>query len=297
MIKIEEVAEQTYQIEVPIPKVDTIFTVYFIHETKGVVIEPGPAATVPSIQEAMKQLGMKELAYIMPTHIHIDHAGAIGRLAQLFPQAKVVLHPAGAKHAIDPSRLIESTKMAFGDNFENYYGPILPVPESQVISPQDGETISIGNRELQIIYAPGHAPHHLAIFDQKTRGLFCGEALGLPHMEAKSSPLPAAAPPSFDIEVYLETMEKLRKLQPRILLYSHDGIGRNPEELIAKAAENTKAYGDIILEALRKGEPTEVITDKLREYISRHLGINAEGVDMGMTTRGFIFYFKKKGLV
>jgi len=297
VVNIEEVAEQTYRIEVPIPKVDTIFAVYLIHEAKGVVIEPGPAATVPSIQEGMKQLGMKELAYIIPTHIHIDHAGAIGSLARLFPHARVMLHPAGAKHAIDPSRLIESTKMAFGDDFENYYGPILPVPESQVMVPGDGETISIDDRELQIIYAPGHASHHMAIFDQKTRGLFCGEALGLPHTGAESSPLPAAAPPSFDIEVYLETMERLRELRPRILFYSHDGIGRNPEELISKAAENTKGFGDIILKALRNGETTEAIGDRVQEYISNHLGINAEGMDVGMTTRGFIFYFKKKGLV
>ena len=297
MVNIEEVAEQTYRIEVLLPEVDTIFTVYFIQGTKGVVIEPGPAATVPSIQEGMKRLGMKELAYIIPTHIHIDHAGAIGSLARLFPHARVVLHPAGVKHAIDPTRLIESTKMAFGDDFENYYGPILPVPESQVMVPEDEETIFIDDRELQVIYAPGHAPHHMAIFDRKTKGLFCGEALGLPCTEAKSSPLPAAAPPSFDIEVYLATMERLKKLHSRILFYSHDGTGINPEELISKAAANTKGFGDIILEALRKEEPTDVIDNRIREYISRHLGINSEEIDVRMTIRGFISCFRKKGLL
>ena len=297
MINMEEVAEKTYRLEVPIPKVDAIFAVYFICETKGVVVEPGPTATIPSIQEAMKQLGMKELAYIMPTHIHIDHAGAIGSLAQLFPHAKVVLHPLGAKHAVNPSRLIESTKMAFGDDFEDFYGPILPVSESQVETPSDGETIAIDGRELQLIYAPGHAPHHIAIFDRKTRGLFCGEALGLPKQGAELSPLPAAAPPSFDIEVYLKTMERIRQLRPRILFYSHDGIGRKPEKLIPTAIENTKIFGDIILKALREGETTEAIDYRIRDYISSHLGINVEGMDMGMTVRGFIFYFKKKGLV
>jgi len=297
MINMEEVAEKTYRLEVPIPKVDAIFAVYFICETKGVVVEPGPTATIPSIQEAMKQLGMKELAYIMPTHIHIDHAGAIGSLSQLFPHAKVVLHPLGAKHAVNPSRLIESTKMAFGDDFEDFYGLILPVSESQVETPSDGETIAIDGRELQLIYTPGHAPHHIAIFDRKTRGLFCGEALGLPKQGAELSPLPAAAPPSFDIEVYLKTMERIRQLRPRILFYSHDGIGRKPKELIPTAIENTKIFGDIILKALREGETTEAIDYRIRDYISSHLGINVEGMDMGMTVRGFIFYFKKKGLV
>jgi len=297
MIKIEEVAEGTYRVEVWIPKVNTIFATYLIRETRGVVIEPGPTATLPSIQEAMKQLGMKEPAYIIPTHIHLDHAGAIGSLAQLFPQAKVVIHPRGAKHAVNPSRLIESSRMSFGDDFEVYYGPVLPVPESQVKIPEDGETISINGRELQIIYAPGHASHHMVIFDGKTRGLFCGEALGVPLPGAESSPIPVAAPPSFDIEVYLETMERLRKLSPRILFYSHDGVGNQPEELISTAAENTKIFGDIILKALRSGETTEAITHRIQEYISRHLGASGEGLEMGMIVEGFIFYFKKKGLV
>ncbi len=297
MINIDEVAEQTYRIEVPIPEVDAIFTVYFIHETKGVIIEPGPTATIPSIQESMKQLGMKELAYIIPTHIHMDHAGAIGRLAQLFPHAKVVLHPMAVKHAIDPSRLIESTKMAFSNDFEDYYGPILPVPQSQLMSIEDEQTISIDDRELQIIHAPGHAPHHMAIFDRKTRGLFCGEALGIPRTGAESSPLPAAAPPSFDIEIYLNTIERLRKLHPRILFYSHDGVGKNPEELISNVVENTKAFGNVILEALRKEETTEAVRERVQEYISNHLGIKAKGTEVDMTIRGFIFYFQKNQLI
>jgi len=296
-MNIEEVAEKTYRLEVLIPKVDSIFTVYFIREAKGVVIEPGPTLAIPSIQEAMKQLGMKEPAYIIPTHIHIDHAGAIGSLARLFPHAKVVLHPRGVKHAVNPSRLIESTKMSFGDDFEIRYGPILPIPQSQVKIPEDGETISIDGNELQIIYTPGHAPHHIAILDRKTRGLFCGEALGVPAPGAESSPLPAAAPPSFDVEVYLKTMERLRELSPRILFYSHDGVGRKPEELIFRAAENTKLFSDLILKALREGETAEAIEHRLREYISSHMGINVEKVDTWMTVEGFTFYFKKKELV
>jgi glyoxylase-like metal-dependent hydrolase (beta-lactamase superfamily II) len=297
MINMEEVAEGTYRLEVRIPQVKSIFAVYLIDEGKGVVIEPGPTATTPSIQEAMKQLGMKELVYIIPTHIHLDHAGAIGNLARLFPQAKVVVHPLAAKHAVNPSRLIESTRMSFGDDFEVYYGPVLPVPESQVKTTEDGETISIDSRELQFIYAPGHATHHMAIFDEKTRGLFCGEALGLPLLGAESSPIPMAAPPSFDIDVYLETMERLRRLNPRILFYSHDGVGSQPEELIPKAAENTRIFGDIILKELKMGETTEAINHRIREYITHHLGASGEGVEMEMIVDGFIFYFKKKGLL
>jgi glyoxylase-like metal-dependent hydrolase (beta-lactamase superfamily II) len=293
----EEVAEKTYRLEVRLAGVDVIFAVYLIGEAQGVVIEPGPAAGAPTIQAAMKQLGMKELAYIIPTHIHLDHAGAAGSLAQLFPRAKVLVHPQVAKHMVDPSRLIESTKMSFGDDFEATFGTTLPVPESQIKTPEDGETISVNDRRLRIIYAPGHAPHHMAIFDEKIKGLFCGEALGTPPVGADSYPIPIAAPPSFDIEVYVATMEKLRKLNPRILFYSHDGIGRQPDRLIPRAVENTRLFGDLILEALRRGETDESVKRQVREYLRRHLGVSGEGVDVDMSIDGFIFYFKKMGLV
>jgi glyoxylase-like metal-dependent hydrolase (beta-lactamase superfamily II) len=171
----------------------------------------------------------------------MDHAGGMGALAQIFPGAKVLVHPRGAKHAIDPSRLIEGTKMVFGADFEERYGPILPVPESQVYVPQDEEIISVNSRELQIIYAPGHAQHHMAIFDRSVRGLFCGEALGIPVHRTRPLAFPSVAPPNFDQELYLSTIEKLRQLEARILLYSHGPvILHKPETLIASVADSVE---------------------------------------------------------
>jgi len=290
----EEVGEGIFRVEVRIPKVDVIFAVYLIRGTQGVIVEPGPANGAPLIQETIKKLGMKEVAYIIPTHIHLDHAGAAGTLAQLFPQAKVIVHPQAAKHLIDPSRLMESTKMAFGDDFETTFGRTIPIPESQIKTPEDGEIISIDGRKLQVIYSPGHAPHHMAIFDEKTRGLFCGEALGIPLAGAELSPIPIAAPPSFDIDVYIETIGKLAELNPRILFYSHNGIGRQPDKLIPRAVDNTRIFGDIIQKALKSGETNGAIKQRVRDYISSSMGANVEGVDVDMSVDGFIFYFKKK---
>lgn len=297
MLNIEEVAGKTYRLPVTVPGTIFDYAVYFIDEPEGAIIDPGPAATAPTIEEAMVQLGMKPPAYIIPTHIHMDHAGAAGRLAQLFPRAKVAVHPDGARHIVTPSRLIESVKMSFGDDFASYYGSILPVPEEQVVTPGDGEVISVSGRELQVIYSPGHARHHLAIFDRKTAGLFCGEALGLPKPGAELSPLPAAAPPGFDMEAYLETMEKLRALNPRLLFYSHDGVGSEPQELISRAAENTGIFGDIILKGLKSGADMEAIKHRIQEYYLAERGMDIAGADTEMTFRGFALYFKKKGLV
>lgn len=292
MREIEEVAEGTYRIETGIPGLPTIFTIYLINEKgNGVLIEPGPTALVPTIEKAIKQIGIRNLEYIIPTHVHLDHAAAVGSLAQLFPQAQVLVNAQGAKHIIDPTRLIRSTKMAYGDDFENVYGAILPVPESQVRIVKDKDRISFGSHELLILNTPGHAPHHIAIFDTKTRGLFCGEALGLIYV-AGAPPLPAVPAPSFDGGAYLANMERLKALKPSLLFYSHGGIGKNPENLISTVLHNTRAIGDVIFETLQSTELEEVVIDRVRDYIWDNFGIRLDEWELATNVKGYIHYFK-----
>lgn len=298
MPDLKEVAYKIYRFEAGLPVMTSVFTVYLIKESQGVVIDPGPGALVPQIQEAMRKLEIKDLAYIIPTHIHVDHAGGTGKLAQLFPEAKVLVHPAGVKHVVNPSRLIESTKAVFGEDFEAGFGPILPVQESQIKSVADGEIVKVDGRELQIVYAPGHAPHHIAIFDRSVKGIFCGEALGLPGGEGNRTLLPAVAPPSFDQEVYLETMEKLRKLNAHLLFYAHGGVvGHDPDKLITQAEESTRILGDVILKALKEGGTNEEINRRVKERVNSRFGMNLTEMDLALTVGGYEVYYKKKGLV
>ena len=296
MVDVKEVANNVYRLETSIPGMDTIFATYLIKESDLVLIEPGPTAAIPSIQEGMKQLGMDDLAYIIPTHIHMDHAGSIGTLAQLFPGAKVLIHPRGIKHAIDPSRLIDSTKMVFGADFEARFGPIAPVQESQILVPEDGEIIHINGRELHIIYAPGHAPHHMVIFDPGLKGLFCGEALGFPSLSTRILPLPAVAPPSFDHDQYLETIERMRQLGARMLFYSHGGAESEADVLISMAAENTRIFGDLILNALKDGETLEAINRRIGDHITSRYRLKVNETDITTIVGGYVVYFKNKGV-
>ncbi len=295
-MQIEEVAEKTYRLETPVPGTGLIFSVYLIDSDRGVLIEPGPSAAIPSIREGMKQAGMKELSWIIPTHIHMDHGGGTGTLAEAFPQARVIAHPLSARHIIDPARLIQSTRMTYGEDFETIYGPIIPVPESRVKVPDDGETISVGDRELQIIYAPGHAPHHIAIFDQKTGGLFCGEALGM----ETADPLPAAAAPSFNMEDCLETMRRLKSLHPKLLCYSHGGVKLNPETRISQVMKNTLFYNELILESLNNDESAHEISRKVIEHACDQFPPEWEEDMIRVWQTGIIdgytIYLKNKGL-
>ena len=293
MIDIQEVAEGIYRFETPISFAEFKPTVYLIREPQGVLIEPGPSATVGTIQEALAQVGMTDLTYIIPTHIHMDHAGGAGALAELFPRAKVIVHPRGLKHAVEPSRLIESVKMVWGDDFEEHFGPIIPVPESQIQAVDDGEVITAGSRELQMIHAPGHAPHHLVIFDSKVKGLFCGEAVGLPGYQ-----MPTVAPMSFNLETYLSTIERLQQMNlgAEVLFYSHGSVEKGPDALMARAADNARAIGDIVLEGLKVKESPEDTCHRVGSYVYDRHRLRLDQRSLDITVASYTIYFQGKGL-
>ena len=298
MVQVSPVTEDIFHFHLPAEKLTSIFSAYLVREgDDGALIEPGPASNAPGIMEGLQQVGFdpSRLAYIIPTHIHLDHGGGSGYLARQFPQAKVVVHPDGKRHIVDPTRLIASTRMAFGDDFEDAYGPILPVPEAQVLVPEDGETIRLGQRELRVVYSPGHASHHLSVYDSQSGALFSGESLGVP-APGTQIPVPHAAPPGFDLETYLDSMEKQRALRPKMLLYSHGEVGRDPDRLITAAEENTRAFGDIVLTALKAGEGEEQIGQRIREFVQQATGTLDERTMFGMTVAGYTFYYRKRGL-
>ena len=292
MLNVREVAEKVYRFEIPIAGMFYTPVAYLIHGRNGVLIEPGPAAAAPSIQQAMAQLGMERLSYIIPTHIHVDHGGGAGALAKLFPNSRVVVHPRGAKHLISPERLVESTKLVWGDGFEKLLGPIIPVPESQLKIAEDGEAIMLDDRELRMIHAVGHSPHHMVILDRRLDGLFCGEALGLPVHQ-----LPPVAPYSFEQDVYIGTIQSLQSLPVDTLFYSHGNAEIEPARLMSRALENARVYGDMILQAAKRGNASEEIMRTVGDDFHRRFGQQLAKGDLEIVVAGYVIYFKSKGML
>jgi len=295
-MEVTEVAPNTFLIN---PASDSDFSlgeiVYLIVDTPSVLIEPGSTTTASRLLSRSADLGLNldGPIYVIPTHIHVDHGGGSGLLAQRLPQARVVLHPRGAPHLAEPARLVESTRLVFGPDFEQTFGPILPVPTGQIHVARDGEVVRLGKRDLTLLFAPGHASHHLAILDSLTQGLFCGEALGIVPADMPDFPLPAAVPP-FDLELYLQTIARLARLQPRLLFYSHCGIGRNTGRLIQQVRENTTAFADLVREGLEQGESDQQIWQRLLGHI-RHRFPGAEvPAQYQMTLSGYISSFRGK---
>lgn len=301
MTDVLEVADGIYQISTDEAKVfgslglPRCSMLYLIADGQTALVETGPAVAVPAALDAIRQLGYDpaRLSYIILTHIHLDHAGGAGTMARQFPQLQVLVHQRGARHLIDPSRLIEGTRQAFGERFEDEYGPILPIPEQQVRTVEDGEVIPLGDRELRIIYAPGHAPHQMCIYETKSQGVFSGDAIGSP--ETGSIVMPVAG---FDLDAALETIDKLSKFNPKTVFCSHGAVSREAARLLQSVRANTKAYGDIILEAMRAGEEKERITQRLEAYQREHTSGDYQPDERRFDNiiTWYVAHFKRKGV-
>ncbi|MFC1943816.1 MBL fold metallo-hydrolase [Chloroflexota bacterium] len=303
MADVSEVADGIYQIEIDEVKTSgslELFRcslVYFIIANgQTALIETGPAVVAPVVLSTIRRLGHDpfQISYILLTHIHLDHAGGAGTLAHQFPQLQVLVHQRGVAHLIDPSKLIEGTRQAYGKRFEDEYGPILPIPEWQVRAVDDGEVIQLGERELRIIYAPGHAPHQMCIYETKSQGIFTGDALGSPPIE-NSIVLPVAG---FNLDSALESIDKLSKLNPKVVFFSHGGVSREAARLMQSVRANTKAYGDIILEAMKAGEGKEQMIRRLEAYhIERVPGeYQLEEQRFDHIIPWYVAHFKRKGV-
>jgi glyoxylase-like metal-dependent hydrolase (beta-lactamase superfamily II) len=294
MKDIVEVADSIYRLETPIITAQYPAVAYIIKSPLVVVIDPGTASNIPMLRDAMKKLGIDKPSYFIPTHLHMDHAGSAGTLARLYPEAKFVVHPRYARHAINPSRLIEAFRIVWGQHFEETYGEVEPVSEDRLLLPKDGDVIDVGDRQLQVIYALGHAPHHIAIYDRKSRGLFCGEALGLPDFQ-----LPAAPPNSFDLDSYSATIEKLRGMKPgaELVFFAHGGVERDFDVIAARALDNIRVYADMVLKGLKKGESQESMEQMVAADMKRRYGVHVPQRGLYVTVAGLTAYFKSKGMV
>lgn len=296
MVQMREVAERTYLLDCgEVPEFSMPQVAFLLLDDKPVLIEPCCTTAASRLLNDSSRLGLhlENLSYIIPTHIHVDHGGAAGYLARQFPKAKVAVHPRGAGHLKEPSRLIQGTSFVFGPSWEEAFGPILPVPEDQIHVVQDGEVIPLEKRRLTIFFSPGHAPHHIAIHDSLTNGLFCGEALGFVSDSAPDVPLPAGVPP-FDPELYLETIDRLAKVSARLLFYSHVGVGNDAEKLIGQVRKTTVAFGEIIQKGVEAGEDDKTILGHLSEYMKRCSPKAELPISFQLTLSGYLDYFRNR---
>jgi glyoxylase-like metal-dependent hydrolase (beta-lactamase superfamily II) len=197
-------------------------------------VEAGTSLSVPGLLQTLEALGVERgmVDYVMPTHVHLDHAGGAGALLRELPNARLVIHPHGARHMSDPSQLIAGATAVYGPGaMRATYGEILPVPEARVVvadvAPDRDFELMLGARRLQFIDAPGHARHHYAIWDEASGGWFTGDVFGLVYREFDTPDgnylIPTTSPVQFDPEAWNATLDRLLERSPAHVYLTHYG--------------------------------------------------------------------------
>ncbi|MDG4656288.1 MBL fold metallo-hydrolase [Ectobacillus antri] len=195
------------------------------------LIETCASPSVPHIEQGLSALGINknDIAYIIVTHVHLDHAGAAGLMIERCPNAKLLVHPRGARHLIDPTKLIAGAKAVYGDQFDALFSPILPVPSDRVITMENHATLRISPKRLLTFYdTPGHANHHISIHDSLTNGIFTGDTIGIYYSELMDCGvefyLPSTSPTQFNPEAMLQSLHRIHKLGVHHIYFSHFGV-------------------------------------------------------------------------
>jgi len=258
---------------------------YLLDAVEPTLVETGPGTSVKPVAAALDKLGMTsdELAHIVLTHIHLDHAGGVGQLAARFPSATVWVHERGAPHLVDPSRLVASTARVWGDReMRELFGPTQPVDQARVRSLHDADVIDMGDRDLKVLDTPGHASHHVALVDSRTGAVFTGDALGI-HVPDLPVLRPATPPPEFDLERYVDSIDRIRTAARSILLFAHFGPLPDVSATCDLAVRRVRDWAAVVEEALRETEDPDELTSRLEAAALADIETGAEAqLDLAM---------------
>ena len=244
-----------YQIDTRMAGYDGITAGYLIRGDRPCLVETGTATSAPVVRDALAELGIGpgDLATVVVTHIHLDHAGGAGDIAGMFPAADIVVHQRGARHLADPSRLMAGARAVYGDSLDRFFGVLAPVPAERIIALEDTGTVDLGGgRRLDSYYSPGHAKHHVGLVDSASGDLYVGDAAGV-YLPDTGDLRPATPPPDFDLETALASIRKFAALQPARLLFSHYGPVTSITETLERSAEEIMVWVEETRTARKSG--------------------------------------------
>jgi glyoxylase-like metal-dependent hydrolase (beta-lactamase superfamily II) len=247
-------------------------------------IDTGTTHTVPLLLAVLAELGHgpQDVDYVIPTHVHLDHAGGAGTLMQHCPRAQLAIHPKGAPHMIDPARLTAGATAVYGEaGFAAAFGGLTPVPEARVRVLADGAVLDLGGRALRFLDTPGHANHHGCIHDPLTRACFTGDTFGIAYRELVTPAGPylfaPTTPVAFDPEAWQASLDRLMALSPQAMYLTHFGRVDRPANLLDPLRDSIRAQAALALEIAAAGAAGR--PERLRAAVAAHLvdGARAHG--------------------
>jgi glyoxylase-like metal-dependent hydrolase (beta-lactamase superfamily II) len=275
------------------------------------IVDTGANSSVPLVLRALQELGSKpELVdWLFLTHVHLDHAGGAGALLEHLPGAKALVHPRGASHLMDPTRLEQATISVYGQRrFERLYGRLVPVAPERLHETSEGERVQLGKSELSILHTPGHALHHQVLFDPAAAAAFTGDTFGLAYPELATSAgsfvVPTTTPTQFDPEQLLSSIRRIAALEPERLYLTHFGpvsgvaqLAASLQEQVVQLAELAQSHAGA---ADRQARIRSALRDNWVERAQRHgVGEAASqidavlGGDIELNTQGLLAWLER----
>jgi|SRR5579884_2402867 len=236
------------------------------------LIETGPTTTLPALLAGVRAAGFAPdaITKVLVTHIHLDHAGAAGPFARQFPQATVYVHPIGAPHLVDPSRLVASATRIYGDRMGPLWGDVAPVPAERVVTLSDGEPVAVAGRALVPLFTPGHASHHVAFWDAASATVFTGDVGGV-RMPGTGYVCPPTPPPDLDVAAWAVSVQRLRDLGARRLCPTHFGPFEDVAAHLDQLLPNLDTFGRIARATLDAGGSQQELTARLHDEMAAAL--------------------------
>lgn len=244
---------------------------YLVEGPSPVLVETGSQSSVPILLEALDRLGLgpDDLAGVVVTHIHLDHAGGVGDVARAFPRATVYVHEKGARHLADPTRLVSSASRVYGPLLDSLYGRLEATPPERLHVLADGEEIRVGpDRVLVAVDSPGHAKHHVGLHDSTSGILFAGDAVGVRLPDAGVL-RPSTPPPDFDLDQALHSLRRFAERRPSGIALAHYGLLPEPDDLLAEAEATLRQWAETAELAYRQGRD---VAEALAERFDPQVG-------------------------
>ena len=285
--------------------------IYLLRQGNEVaIIETGNKYSATNVQKALKMDGLSfsDVAYIIPTHVHLDHAGGAGELMNRCQNAQLIVHPRGARHMINPSKLIAGAIAVYGEaNFKKLYGEITPIESSRVIEADDNFILDFKGRELKFIDTPGHARHHFCIWDELTGSMFTGDTFGVSYREFDKGNevyiFPSTSPVQFDPEALIKSIEKLITYRPKRVCLTHFSAIDPTNKVVDQLINGIHFVSRLAKEYASHKEAEEIIEDEMMSYFLK--GIKKIGnddlefcrdrlkLDVKINTQGLIYWQQK----
>ena len=256
-----------YQIDTMTGGMSSVTAGYLLATPRPALVECGPARSVEVVVDALQSLGMDpdDLAFLVLSHIHLDHAGGAGDIAAAFPSATIVVSELGARHIVDPERLNMSSRRVYGDFFDTVYGACSPVDSARIRAVGSRATVDLGaGATLELTHAPGHAKHHLGIYEQQSGALFSGDSVGI-QMPGMTALRPATPPPDFDLDLAERTLEAYLALRPESLYLAHYGEIDEPLAALEEAGRRLGQWASTAEAAWRRRPEVDHVAAALQE--------------------------------